>query len=192
MDIVPINEAIKIFDLEGLGKSPSRLDFDKLAQVNAHFMQLADNNRLLEMVRIWAARRQIEIADEDFAKISAAMPILKTRAKLVPDLLEQSQFIWAKTPLQFTPKAKEQVVGFGNEIVTQAITILNNNANWDIETLRLSLSNLATEKNVGMGKIAPALRAALTGGLVAPDIAQTMEILGKNEVLARLDYATKI
>ncbi|KAF0110174.1 MAG: glutamyl-tRNA synthetase [Hyphomonadaceae bacterium] len=51
LDIVPIAEAIEIFDLEGLGKSPSRLDFDKLAQVNAFFMQLADDKRLLEMVR---------------------------------------------------------------------------------------------------------------------------------------------
>ncbi|KAF0110175.1 MAG: glutamyl-tRNA synthetase [Hyphomonadaceae bacterium] len=94
--------------------------------------------------------------------------------------------------MQFTPKARELVGGFGKEVVTHAATILKELSNWDIEMLRLSLSNLATEKNVGMGKIAPALRAALTGGLVAPDIAQTMEILGKNEVSARLDYATKI
>ncbi|KAF0185414.1 MAG: glutamyl-tRNA synthetase [Hyphomonadaceae bacterium] len=192
LDIVPIAEAIEIFDLEGLGKSPSRLDFDKLAQVNAFFMQLADDKRLLEMVRKWAERSQIEIADTDFTKILAAMPILKARAKLIPDLLEQSEFIWAKTPMQFTPKARELVGGFGKEVVTHAATILKELSNWDIEMLRLSLSNLATEKNVGMGKIAPALRAALTGGLVAPDIAQTMEILGKNEVSARLDYATKI
>lgn len=192
LDIVPIEEAIGIFDLEGLGKSPSRLDFDKLAQVNAHFMQLADNERLLELLQKHVARSQIEISGEVMAKILSALPILKTRAKTIPDLLEQSNFIWAKTPLQFTQKARDLVGGFGKEVVQNAVQTLKNFDIWDIEMLRLSLTNLATELDVGMGKIAPVLRAALTGGLVAPDIAQTMEILGKEEVLTRLQHAANM
>lgn len=192
LDIVPIEEAIGIFDLEGLGKSPSRLDFDKLAQVNAHFMQLADDNRLLELLQKHAAKDQVEISNAVMAKILAAMPILKARAKTIPDLLEQANFIWAETPLQFTQKSTDLLGGFGNEVVQNATQTLKNLADWDIEMLRLSLTNLATELDVGMGKIAPVLRAALTGGLVAPDIAQTMEILGKEEVIKRLQHAANM
>jgi len=192
LDIIPIEDAVHIFDLEGLGKSPSRLDFDKLAQVNAHFMQKAEDSRLLSLLVESAKYQEIEISKTALQRIAPAMAILKMRAKTIPELLEQSKFIWAKTPLEFAPKAQEMVSGFGKEVIASATEMLKNEVHWDIEMLRVSLTNLATEHGVGMNKIAPVLRAAITGGLIAPDLAQAMEILGKEEVLMRLQTAAQV
>lgn len=191
LDIVPIDEAIKIFDLDDLGKSPSRLDFDKMAQVNAHFIRIADDKRLFDLMIAAANKKGINIPDNKTEQIINALPFLKERAKIIPDLIDQTNFIWATLPLNYNDKAQKQIEGDAQEVIKTTINLLNVCTHWNSENLKISLSQIAEAHGVGMGKIGPVIRAALTGGLVAPDLAITMEILGKSDTLVRLEQALK-
>lgn len=186
LDIVPIDEAIKIFELKDLGKSPSRLDFSKMDQVNAHFIKLADNNRLVDLM-IELSNHKIETIH--MQRIVGALPDLKERGKTILELIDQSEYLWTKTPIKMNDKAISLISGDAQNILKQAHALLCAVQHWDRQELKNMLEDLAQMRGCGLGKIGPNIRAALTGGLVAPDLAVTMETLGKAEVLLRLEQA---
>ena len=107
-DILTKEEAVPQFEIGQIGKAPSRLDFKKLDSVNAHFMALADDARLARLVaehhrssamaRLWAAPSALLWRN--------AIPVLKKRAKTIPDLAEQARFVLAKRPLALDDAAK--------------------------------------------------------------------------------------
>lgn len=189
LDIIPIEEAEEIFDLEGLGKSPSRLDFDKLAQVNSHFIKLADDKRLTSLMYDLAHIKQIEIDSTYNCKLLTAMPILKERAKTIQDLIIQCEYLWAKTPLQLNEKSTGILDETASEIIEEVRIFLSEPILWDRFTIKEKIDLIAQNRGVSLGKIGPIIRAALTGGLVAPDLAIIAETLGKEETLLRLNQA---
>ncbi len=189
LDIVDLKEASNIFSLSGLGKSPSRLDFTKLGVVNAHFMKIADDKRLLNLVLEYAKNQDVSIDENKIKLIEPAIKDLKERAKTIGELLEQTAFLRANIPLEFNQKSKTLVEGEGKNVIALAIELLNTLIQWDRTHISETITKIATDRGVGLGKIGPVIRAALTGGLVAPDLSATIELLGRDETLVRLKNA---
>jgi glutamyl-tRNA synthetase len=186
LDIVSSEEAIALFDLDGIGKSPSRLDFAKMDSVNAHFMKLADDTRLVGFVAAIATSRGHQINQALHAKLLLAMPFLKERAKTNIDLTDQCAFILDARPLVFDEKADKTLTVEARERIGRACAALAQIENWHHDIIKDAISAFATSEGVGFGKVGPILREALTGGKPAPDLGVTMEILGREETLARL------
>lgn len=182
-------QAIAWFSLEGINKAPARLDFDKLGHVNAHWMRLADDPRLAELVRgVFRDRgRQEQAADQD--RLSRAMPFLKDRARTTLELADQSVFVLAQRPLPLSEKAINLLSGESGERIGRLRDRLASFASWDMLALEAELKDFAESEQVGFGKIGPAMRAALAGEHPAPDIARTLAALGREESLARLNDA---
>ena len=186
LDIVSTEEALELFDLEGLGKSPSRLDFAKMGSVNAHFMRLADDERLVTLMREHAERAgQPEISKSD-AELAAAVAHLKDRAKTLPELYDQFGFILAQRPLPRDEKTQKTLSEEAIARLGRLQPILANVETWQHTDIKAALDKFAEAEGIGFGKIGPPLRAALTGGLPAPDLAIALELLGRDESLARL------
>jgi glutamyl-tRNA synthetase len=93
------DEAIALFELAGVGKSPSRFDLAKLQHINGHYLREADDKRLAALV---AARMG---GSPDVALLEAAMPVLKTRAKELGELANGAAFLFARRPLALEDKA---------------------------------------------------------------------------------------
>jgi glutamyl-tRNA synthetase len=186
LDIVSRNEALMAFDLEGIGKSPSRLDFAKMDSVNAHFMKLADDMRLADMVVERVTSEGGSVSNAIAAKLLVAMPFLKERAKTIIDLTDQCAFILDVRPLVFDEKTDKILTLEVRERVGRAHKALAQTQIWRHESIKDAISAFATSEGVGFGKVGPILRAALTGGKPAPDLGVTMEVLGREETLARL------
>lgn len=187
LDIVSSEEALDVFDLDGIGKSPSRLDFAKMDSVNAHFMKLAEDTRLLDLVTAQVGASGIAVRDN----LAIAIPFLKERAKTIIDLADQCAFILARRPLVFDEKTTKQLDDDAVARIARAREGLAQITNWRHDVIKDAIAAFATREGVGFGKVGPILRAALTGGKPAPDLGVTMEILGKEETLARLDDTTK-
>jgi glutamyl-tRNA synthetase len=183
LDIVSDSEALEVFDLSGIGKSPARLDFTKMGSVNAHFLKLADDARLLDLV----TTRLGDVDSNAKAKLLRAIPFLKERAKTIIDLADQCAFILSPRPLVFDEKSSKMMLPEAVERIGRAREALAQIANWRHEDIKEAISAFATREGIGFGKVGPLLRAALTGGKVAPDLGITMEVLGRDESLARLD-----
>lgn len=182
-------QAVEWFGFDGIGKAPARLDFDKLAHVNAHWLRLADNERLAKLTLDAHLQRGREIAEDDEAKLQRAMPFVKDRAKTTLELAEQTEFVLKARPLALDDKARGLLAGETLERLGRLRDRLALFQSWDVFALEAELKSFAESENVGFGKIGPPMRAALTAGATSPDIARTLSALGRDESLGRLDDA---
>ncbi len=183
------DQAREWFDLSAIGKAPARLDFDKLAHVNAHWLRLAADDRLAQLTldAHLAAGRDLNEGDE--ARLQQAIPFVKDRAKTLIELADQTAFVLARRPLALDDKARAILSDETAERVARLRARLALFQSWDVFALEAELKAFAEEEGVGFGKIGPPMRAALTGGVVSPDIARILSALGREEALGRLDDA---
>ena len=173
-------EAIELFDLEGVGKSASRFDLKKLLNLNAHYIREADDARLANLV---AAK----IPNADEALLTDAMPVLKPRAKTTHELVEGAAFLFATRPLEITEKAATLLDEDGRARLARVHAALAAEKNWTTDALEATTKSLADRLELGLGKLAQPMRAALTGTTQSPGIFDVLVLLGRDEALARID-----
>ncbi len=174
-------EAVELFDITGVGKSPSRFDLKKLENLNGHYIREADDARLAPLV----AKRIGANADIDL--LTRAMPVLKTRAKNLDELAEGAGFLFPKQPLEITEKAAKFLDDDGRARLRPISDALSGENNWTMEALEATTKALAEELDLGFGKLAQPMRAALTGTTTSPGIFDVLVLLGRDESLARID-----
>lgn len=174
-------EAIELFDLDGVGKSPSRFDIKKLQNLNSYYIREADDARLAKL----AAEKLGEEADEKL--LAEAMPVLKPRAKSVDELAEGAAFLFKKRPLEMTEKAAGLLDDEARTRLAGLSERLAEENDWTIEALEATTKSYAEQLELGLGKLAQPMRAALTGTTTSPGIFDVLVLLGKEESLARID-----
>ncbi len=180
-EVISRQEAIDLFDLSGVGKSPSRFDIAKLQNLNGLYIREMNDAKLAALV---GARISGEY---DKVLLEQAMPVLKTRAKDIDELVEGSAFLFEQRPLALTEKAAGLLDDDAKGRLEQVSTRLLAEKDWTLEALEASLKELAGELELGLGKLAQPLRAALTGRTTSPGIFDVLVLLGKEESLARID-----
>ncbi|MEZ5987439.1 MAG: glutamate--tRNA ligase, partial [Hyphomonas sp.] len=184
-EIFTDEEAIAAFDISGINRAPGRLDLDKLGQVNAHFMRLADDGRLFDLLKpYWEAEGPIGEAEQ---RLRAALPHMKDRGTTLPELAQSFAFLLAKRPLELNKKARKAVSGEALDRLRGLRDELQRLPEWTADQISVTITSYCTAQDLSMGQIGQPLRAALTGGLPAPDIAPVLEWLGRDEALGRID-----
>ena len=179
-EIISRDQAVAWFDLDHVGKSPSRFDFKKLENLNGHYLREAEDERLADMVA-----PRLNASAEQKALLIRAMPELKARAHTVNQLAEGAQFLFAERPLQMDEAAAALTAEAG-EILRAAHSALVALAKWDAASLEAAIREVAEANGVKLGKLAQPLRAALTGRTTSPGIFDVLVLLGRDESLARI------
>ena len=174
-------EAISLFTLDGVGKSPTRFDIKKLENLNGHYIREAEDARLAALV---APKLDGEV---DIALLAQAMPVLKTRAKNIDDLVSGASFLTAKRPLEMTEKAANLLSDEARALLSRVSGQLKAENDWTIEALEATTKQLSEQLELGLGKLAQPMRAALTGTTTSPGIFDVLVLLGREESLARID-----
>lgn len=186
-ELMTLDEAAAVFDLANIGRGPARLDFAKLDFVNAHYMKSASDERLGRLVlEHIAAQRDWRVDATEAARVRAAMPVLKTRAKTVVELADQAFFLIRKRPVALDAAAQKAMKDDVAERLGRLLPRLEAATAWEEASLAQTLKDFAVAEGVGMGQIGPGLRAVLTGGAPAPDLGQTLALLGRDESLGRI------
>ena len=180
-ELISRDEAIALFGLEGVGKSPSRFDLKKLQNLNGQYIREADDSRLAGLV---AARIG---PSADLALLEKAMPALKTRARDLGELADGAAFLFLQRPLQLSEKAAELLSADARGLLARISSQLHKENDWTSESLEASLKSMAEKLETGLGKLAQPLRAALTGQTTSPGIFDVLVLLGRDESLARID-----
>ena len=175
------SEAIELFDLDGVGKGPARFDIKKLQNLNGHYIREADDARLAKIV----AARMDRQADLDL--LTRAMPFLKTRAKSINELVEGAAFLFAEQPLEMTDKAAGLLDDEARQRLAGLSEMLHVQNDWTSEALEATTKSYAEKLELGLGKLAQPMRAALTGTTTSPGIFDVLVLLGKEESLLRID-----
>lgn len=186
LDIVSKEEASALFDLSGIGRGPSRLDADKLGHVNQHFLRAADPDRIADLTLAAYDRRNKPVSPKGEARLRNGVPAFVQRARTIEAVADEAWFAVRPRPVPLDEKAQGQLPQEARARLGRLAQTLSALTDWTDETLKTALADFAAAEGVGFGKIGPSLRAALTGGAPAPELAVALRILGQEEALARL------
>ncbi|BAV64181.1 glutamate--tRNA ligase [Sphingobium cloacae] len=189
-EIISVERAIKLFDISGVGRSPSRFDIKKLENLNGHYLREADDARLAALVtpRVAARLGKPLPADAD-SLLTQAMPSLKPRAKTLNEIAEGAEFLFKSCPLDFDEKASALLDDSARALLASTADALSTVPGWTVEAIEEVIRRVAEDAGLALGKVAQPLRAALTGRTVSPGIFDVLFLLGKEESLGRLTDA---
>ncbi len=187
-EIISREQAIQWFDLDHVGRSPSRFDMKKLENINGHYLREAHDARLVQLtlpfLRALIGR---DVTDSEQALLLRSMPELKVRAKNLNDLAESSAFLFRSRPIAMDDRARKLLEPPAIDLLAQARSALAAVPEWTASALEAAVRALSESAEVGLGKIAQPLRAALTGSNTSPGIFDVLEVLGRDESLGRID-----
>ncbi|HTT99635.1 MAG TPA: glutamate--tRNA ligase [Rhizomicrobium sp.] len=186
-EIIPTEKAIEWFNLESIGRSPARLDFKKLDNLNAHYIRAMDDAALAREIEAALSRETPPRAlDEKYrARLIAAMPGLKERAKTLIELTQSADFLFSDGPRTLDEAAQKNLPAEARAIIGKVLPALEA-ADWTGSALEAAARIFADAEGLKLGQIAQPLRAALTGKASSPPLFAMMEVLGKPESLVRL------
>ncbi len=191
-EIFTPEEMIALFDLDGLGKSPARFDFDKLADVNAHYLRTSDANMLVDAIKTALSdsedgRKQLgRLEAVGWEKFHTALPVLKERATTLTELVDAASFLMVQRPIAMDDKAAKIL----NEDTRGLLHALTNHLagleDWSVDSVDAAVRAHIKAEGLKLGQVGPAIRAALTGTTVSPPIFDMLGVLGRDEALGRL------
>jgi glutamyl-tRNA synthetase len=179
-------QAIAWFDLSHLGKAPARFDFDKLEALSGQHIRAADDTGLLAEIDAYlAAQKSPPLKEGIRAQMLAVMPELKTRARTLPQILDMAHFLLGTRPF-VRDAAAARVMASVPDGMFGRLTSRLRDANWTAGDLEAAVRDFAASEGLGLGKVAQPLRVALTGRTTSPGVFDMLQVLGREESLARL------
>jgi len=120
------------------------------------------------------------------ARLLAALPGLKERAKTLVELVDSARFLWVERPLPLDDKAAVLLDGPGRELLRAVGSQLATAPEWSAAETENLVRAFAEERGLKLGKVAQPLRAALTGRATSPPIFDVLAVLGRDESLGRI------
>ncbi|MBT5192509.1 MAG: glutamate--tRNA ligase [Rhodospirillaceae bacterium] len=186
-EIIDTDQATKWFNLEGIGKSPSRFDIPKLENLNSHYIRAMDEAELCgllaEQLVLTTGRA---LSDIELARLPLAIAALKERAQTLVELADKAAFLLDGRPLAMEEKAANLVTGDAPGLLAKAHACLGALADWNHDDIAAAVRGLAEAEDLKLGKLAQPLRAALTGRNASPGIFEVLYFLGRQESLDRI------
>jgi glutamyl-tRNA synthetase len=187
-EIIDRDQAIAWFDIDTVGRSPSRFDFKKLENLNGHYLREADDARLAAVAApLIEAKIGRTLREGEQAKLAQAMPGLKLRAKSTHALADGALFLFESRPLRLDEGASALLDASGISLLEAGEAAIADCPEWTVTALEEAVRRVAEDAGLGLGKVAQPLRAALTGRTTSPGIFDVLVLLGRDETLARLN-----
>ncbi|MFY9640152.1 MAG: glutamate--tRNA ligase [Rhodomicrobium sp.] len=197
-EIFSTEQAIEWFDLNAIGRSPSRFDFAKLENLNGIYIRNTPDAELVAQIE--AIAPEIEAAKEfsgnigktGWAKLKKAMPGLKERAKTLVELLVSARYLFVKRPIDIDEKAAKLLEAEASKHLAALHARFSALEDWEPAALEAATRAYAEETGAKLGAVAQPLRAALTGRTTSPPVFDVLHVLGRRESLARIADQTNI
>ena len=186
------DELVAAFDLDAIGRSPSRFDTVKLDNMNGHFMRAETDDALfaalIDALPYLPGGPEVlaKLDEAKRAELRAAIPGLKERAKTLVELLDGAAFLFATRPLPMDTKAFD-ILEKGGKAHLAALAPRLAAADWTVPALEAVVRSYAEETGLKLGAVAQPLRAALTGRSTSPGIFDVLTVLGREESLGRIE-----
>jgi glutamyl-tRNA synthetase len=191
-EIMSTEQMIEWFDLDAIGRSAARFDFVKLENLNGHYLRAMPDAEIIERLKALipelpeGAALLERIGKDGWAKLAHAMPGLKERAKTLVELIDNAGFLFGKRPILLDAQAAKLLDADAREALSGLLPELETLETWSAAALEEIVKAFAEQTGRKLGKVAQPLRAALTGRSTSPGIFEVLEVLGREESLARI------
>ena len=187
-EIHSLDELCELFTLDRVSKGGAVFNHKKLLWYNENYLREQSDDRLAERLRVIAEARNIDLPEDEFLK--EAISLLKERVSKIEEILEMGDFFF-KDPESYDEKALKKWKADSSDLVKQYRGSIEDleESEFEAATLKSHLEEVIEKNDVGFGKLMMPLRIAVTGQGFGPDLFSSMELLGKETVIRRLDTA---
>jgi len=191
--VFSLNDLVNKFSLEDINKKPAKFDYEKLLWLNGHYIRQMGQEELEKLLekRVVSA----EYKGGTAKKTAAVLPVIKKIIPLIKErvkTLKEAQDVTAKffedisyedDFIQYIKSNKERALN----IIEDALILLKEIDDFSHQEIETALRSISEKRNIGFRKVAEIIRAAIWGARVSPPMFGTMEILGKDICIARLE-----
>ena len=197
-EFITRKQAIELFDINGLSKSPARLDLKKMNHVNAHYLRQMEGRDLLEKIMSLSAKRNNSDNDaayqNDMSFLSAesrqnilkGMDSIKARSELIRDACDLAMLYQIDIPIIVPDELLQKLDANDRIIVDAVVQKLQNTENITEDNIKTICKEIADEHNIQLGAIMKPIRILMTGQEKSPSIFELIAIIGKKASLERL------
>ena len=187
-EIISLSNAIKWFEITAIGRSSSRINFDKLNSTNAHYLRETNNQNLLELLKPKIQKKlNISLNPELCERLIKGMPGLKIRAKNLIELTEMSLFYVISRPIKIEVQDENILNRNSITLLKKLYKELKNIDNWSEKNIEILIRNYSESQQMKLKDIAQPMRIALSGSNTSPGIFEILTVLGQKETLGRLN-----
>ena len=187
-EIITRKQAIALFEIGAVGKSPSRFDIKKLDNINSKYMREMSEARLLHLLETHLFKNlNVTLDPIKLERLNRGLSGLKLRAKNINELAASAMIYIVSPSINMDEKADSILSKDARQLIRGLLKPFNELTNWNKTEIEETLKNFVTCRDIKFGLVAQPLRAALTGTTSSPDIFEVIEILGKDEVLQRIE-----
>ena len=186
-EIFSLEEMTRLFDIVDVNKGASALNVDKMLWTNQQHIMRATPERLAQYLQPQLVALGIETAD--MAKLAAVARAQQERARTLQEMAQNSVFFFRDVTTYDEKAAKKNLTAEAAPLLQSVRDRMAVLGDWQATKLHGIVQDVATEAGAGLGKVAQPIRVAVSGGSVSPPIDVTLEILGRDTTLQRLDRA---
>ena len=184
-EIFTLEESIKHFNLEGIGKSPSKLDMSRILSMNEHYIKNIDENELYKHLVEYCEIYKEKIKPEKEIKIKPSLTFLKNKAKTLEDIFNNAKYI-ILDEVKFDDHDLKLIDDKAKKIITEFKNKLSSTNNLNKEVLEPIVNDLIKKHETNFKGVGQPIRVALTGSKFGPGLYDIIISLGKEEVEKRL------
>ena len=184
-EIFTIDESIRYFNLEGIGKSPSKLDISRILSMNEHYIKTISEQELFESLIEYCRIYKEKIEPEKEEKIKNSLPFLKNKAKTLEDIFNNAKYIILEK-INFNQDDLKLIDDKAKKIIQEFKTEISSIDKLNREILEPIVNNLIKKHETNFKGVGQPLRVILTGSKFGPGLYDILISLGKEEVDKRL------
>ena len=184
-EIFSLDESIKLFDLKGVGKSPSKLDMSRILSLNEHYIKNIDEKILFEFLKSYAQNYKNSINSSKERAIIKSLNFLKNKAKTLEDIYQNAQYI-LNEDIKIAPEDIKLLDDNSKKIITEFLGEFKSMSSPNKEGLEKLVNSLISKYKTNFKGVGQPLRIALVGSRFGPGIYNIILSLDKDEVIKRI------
>jgi len=184
-EIFSRDEMIKLFNVNHVNNSAAAFNFEKLDWLNQHYLKTKNPVEIIALLKVQL--RVFDIQVDDDIKMAAIIALQAERVKTIKEMAEKSRYFF-ETEVEYDAAAlKKHLTVEAKPLLLAAKNYFEKMTEWTKASLHQAIVEIAAEQGVKMGQLAQPLRVAVTGSTVSPSIDSTLQWIGKEAVLDRIE-----
>ena len=186
-ELFTVSEMTDYFDPEKIHRSPASLDPKKLNWINHQHMMKLTSEHGLKLARPYFESRNIELDDSERSR--RVFEVQQPRSHTLVEFLDKSTYFFEDVKEYDKKAAAKHLSLTAKPLLFELNQSLKNLEDWNTASIHAAIVEIVERREVGFGAIAQPVRVALTGNTVSPGIDITIDLIGREKVLQRLDAA---
>ena len=184
-EIFTLDESIKLFNLKGVGKSPSKLDMSRILSLNEHYIKHIDEKELFDLLKIYCQKFKKNIDEAKYNSLINSMKFLKNKAKTLLDIYQNAHYI-LNNNVQISTENLKLIDSTSKNILKDFLIKYEKAPKINKDNLEKIIKELIDKHKTNFKGVGQPLRIALTGSKFGPGIYDIILSLEKNEIIKRL------